>query len=826
MSNDTGRRVLRFGTAFVVGVVTLTLELAYTRVISFKLFYYYTYFVIGLALLGLGAASAVTALSTRVRATTTESLVRVVAPPAALAGVVGYAIVARLPIDTFAIWTGTTGEMLVQIGALLALSLAITGVFFGAGMLLAALFVVEADRVRRLYFWDLLGAALGCLLAIPLQSLIGPPAMILTALVLLAVLGAVAAQMDSGGPSPSTRSVGRTAAYVLAAVAAVGAVGAGRLDVRTDDIKTYGDGGDNIEFSRWGSVFRVDVAAVPNPDLRVLLHDGQWGSGIWAYDGTPATTERFATDSRQVPFAATAASAPRVLIIGAAGGHEIQAALHFGAGHVDAVELNPTTVDLLRGRYAEFSGNIVDDPRVNYVQGDGRTFLARSNDSYDVIWFVAPDSYAANSAAAAGAFVLSESYLYTAEMIEKAFDHLTPEGVMVTQFGENEFDTRPIRTPRYLVTMRAAVADGMTDFGAHTGLIVERSDEFSLVRVSTIMLFRSAPDAATAARVAAAVEQVPTARTVHFPGLPSEPSLSTDLIVGSDAEVAAIVDGYRFDISAVTDDRPFFWHFTPFTDVLSQFQRNYEDSEIAIGERLIVSLLVIAAVVAAITLFVPFAVSRRRGGERLALRGKWRYFVYFACLGLGFMFIEISMIQRFSLLLGFPTLSLSVSLFTLLIATAVGARASGVVKRLGAGGPAAAVAALAVVTAIYLALSGPLTETALAWPSAARILIVFLLLFPVGLLLGVFLPTGVDAVSEESAATGTDRGRNVAWCWAVNGFFSVLGSTATMITSMTIGFNRTVVVGLALYVIAAAVTYGLGARGGLGAGDGRRDLVP
>lgn len=812
MSNDRRRLGLRLGTAFVVGLVILTLEIAYTRVISFKLFYYYTYFVIGLALLGLGAASAVTALSTRVRGTATATLVRIVAPPAALAGVVGYGIVARLPIDTFAIWTGTLGEMAVQLGALLALSLAITGVFFGAGLLLAALFVVEADRVRRLYFWDLLGAALACLVAVPLQALVGPPAMILGALVLLAALGAVAAWIERDEASTSSRSPGSAAAYGLVGLVVVAAIGIGQLDVRTDDIKTYGDGGSNIEFSRWGSVFRVDVAGVPNPDLRVLLHDGQWGSGIWAFDGTPATTARFDVDSRQVPFAATSAPAPRVLIIGAAGGHEIQAALHFGAAHVDAVELNPTTVDLLRGRYAGFSGNIANDPRVNYVQGDGRTFLARSDDSYDVIWFVAPDSYAANSAATAGAFVLSESYLYTTEMIEKAFDHLTPDGVMVTQFGENEFDTRPIRTPRYLVTMRDAVADRIDDFGAHTGLIVESDEEFALVRVSTIMLFRSAPDDATAARVVDAVAHVPAARTMHFPGLPTVPSLSTDLIVGDAAEVAAIVDGYRFDISAVTDDRPFFWHFTPFTDVLSEFQRNYEDSEIAIGERLIVSLLIVAAIVAAITLFVPFAISRRRGGERLTIHGKWRYFVYFACLGLGFMFVEISMIQRFSLLLGFPTLSLSVSLFTLLIATAIGARISGVVKRLGKGGPAAATAALAVVTAIYLLVSGPLTDTALAWPTAARILIVFVLLFPVGLLLGVFLPTGVDAVSEESLAAGADRGRNVAWCWAVNGFFSVLGSTATMITSMTIGFNRTVLVGLALYVVAALVTFGLGAR--------------
>ena len=102
-----------------------------------------------------------------------------------------------------------------------------------------------------------------------------------------------------------------------------------------------------------------------------------------------------------------------MLIIGAAGGNEIQAALTYGAGHIDAVELNPVTVDLLRDEFADYSGNITEHPDVNYIQGDGRTFLARSDEEYDLIWFVAPDSYAASNAATAGAFVLSESYLYT-----------------------------------------------------------------------------------------------------------------------------------------------------------------------------------------------------------------------------------------------------------------------------------------------------------------------------------------------------------------------------------------------------------------------------
>ena len=76
-------------------------------------------------------------------------------------------------------------------------------------------------------------------------------------------------------------------------------------------------------------------------------------------------------------------------------------------------------------------------------QGDGRSYLARSDGTYDLVWYVAPDSYAANNAASSGAFVLSESYLYTTEMIEETLEHLSDDGIMVVQFGELDFERSP-----------------------------------------------------------------------------------------------------------------------------------------------------------------------------------------------------------------------------------------------------------------------------------------------------------------------------------------------------------------------------------------------
>src|SRR5262245_13455807 len=786
---------MRRVTAGMVGFVGLTLEIAYTRIVSFKLFYYYTYFVIGLALLGFGAAATVTALSDRLRRREVLDTVRVLAPAVALLGVVSYLLVARIPTDVNDIWTSpSVSRAGFEFLIVVVVALALTAVFFGLGLVISLLIVIESADVRKLYFWDLAGAALGCLLAVPLQRTIGPPAMVLISLVAFAALGLVIAVRTGQGARIATAGV---------VVAAGAALFVNTLDVRTDDTKSLRLS-DHVTGGDWGAVFRVD--AVNYGDVQVLHHDGLWGSSIWRYDGTRDTTARFDTDDRQIPWAALGRPPERLLIIGAAGGNEIQAALTYGVGQIDAVELNPVTHHLLTDTFADYSGNIANLPNVNYVQGDGRTFLARSDVDYDLIWFVAPDSYAASNAATSGAFVLSESYLYTKEMIETAFDHLTPEGLVVAQFGDFHFERRPTRTARYLVTARDAIGGKVDNFADHVFLVAE-SNDFEIGRVSTIAMSPSAFDAASVDRVLTAIGKVPGARAVSLPGgVGTQEGITAVVINGSDDEVQQLVDGYKFDISSIDDDRPFFWHFTPFSDVVTNFHRGFEDSEIAIGERLLLMLLVVAVVVAAILLALPFLVTRR-SSDRPPVRvpERWRLLVYFAALGLGFMVVEISMIQRFSLLLGYPTLSLSVSLFTLLISTALGARWSVWVQHDVRRRLSMTVIAMWVVTAVYLLISDEVTDTVLAWTQPWRIALVTLMLFPIGVMLGMFLPTGIDKAREVAGVSGADVGRVVAWCWAVNGFFSVIGSTATTMVSMTYGFDRTMVIGLVLYAIATAV---------------------
>src|SRR5260370_22007316 len=154
--------------------------------------------------------------------------------------------------------------------------------------------------------------------------------------------------------------------------------------------------------------------------------------------------------------------------MGRAGGPEIRASLYFAAPRSPAVELNPVTLSLLTTHFADYTGHLSADPRVTLVNAEGRSFLMGDRERYDLIWFVAPDSYAAMNAATSGAFVLSESYLYTREMVAESLRHLADGGIVCMQFGEIDFERKPNRTVRYLTTAREALRRaGIADFDRH-----------------------------------------------------------------------------------------------------------------------------------------------------------------------------------------------------------------------------------------------------------------------------------------------------------------------------------------------------------------------
>ncbi|HJL91278.1 MAG TPA: hypothetical protein QGG27_03195 [Acidimicrobiales bacterium] len=774
-------------TIFALGMCGLLIEISYTRIVSYKLFYYYTYLVIGLALLGLGCGGVLLTISSRLRQLSKNIILEKSGFLAAITLICGYFIVAKIPINTTKIWDYGTLDSFRNVCSLVILCLSLFIPFVAIGLAISSLLSSRPERINRLYATDLVGAALACIIAIPLQISLGPP---LTIILTAMILSLISFFYQS---SEVLTKISKISILVITLLAVT--IPNFIPEIKTENIKSTAE----IEFehSEWGPVFRIDVQKELF-DRHLIYHDALLGSNIIKFDGNFSKLSHLENDPRSIPFRTFEPSPENALIIGSAGGHEILSSLFFQTKSIEAVELNPVTTSLLKEKYYSYSGGLINQPGVKLTTGDGRTHLTRSNKIYDLIWFVAPDSYAANNSASSGAFVLSESYLYTVEMLDEAFEHLTEEGVIVAQFGEYDFDQRPNRTARYVSTAYESL----------TGLNVENPSEHIVVAtsldypasLSTILIKKKPFSAVELKRLSKHVESIEGTKIRYMPNQKGL-NKTIELVASSPyGQLKDALDNYPYNLSPVHDNAPFFWHFQNFSDVLNEILEPVDparDPEVAVGERVLILLLIISVLLAATFLLLPFYLIRKDWSE---LPNKKASFSYFAALGIGFMLLEITMIQKLVLLLGYPTYSLAVTLASLLIFTGIGSASSSFISnkpklRLWL------LIILSTTTASYLIGLTPLTNLLIQFPLWFRFFSAFIILAPLGLCLGVFMPLGLGSIARISNSPTI----YISWAWAINGFFSVIGSVLTTILAMTYGFGFTQSLGLTFYLIAILI---------------------
>jgi predicted membrane-bound spermidine synthase len=786
--SDESRAAL-YVSIFAISLAVILMEIAYTRIFSFKVYYYFTYLIIGISLLGLGTGGVAVAIVERVRNAPLGTLVPICSLSAGIVVSAGYFVIANVQLTVLELTSSP-----LEMAQLTLLSVILFAPFFIAGIAIAAMFAGRPDEIGRLYGADLIGAALGCTIIIPLMMAIQPPACV----ILSASIFAVAGLPLSWRRHPAlSRAAGIVGVCLLGLVLFRGVLPDPSVDA-TKDLDAYRRAG-LVVYSRWSPVFRIDVGKHPfHPEQsHVIFHDGQLGSKLHGFDGDFSALGEFRQDPRSYPFAVLG-GAPRVLIIGSAGGHEILASLYFGAGHVTGVELNPVTVGLLRGPFAEYTGHLAGHERVTVVQGEGRSFLKQADDAYDLIWLVAPDSYAAMNAASSAAFVLSESYLYTVEMIEESLAHLDENGILCAQFGELDYTGKPNRTARYISTARRAFDRlGMADFDRH--VLVGTVSEIEPFALSTVLLKTTPFTPAEIERFLDNDARVTDTTVRHVPGRVFDDGAVNQLIDLPTEQLAAWFDAHEYDVSPVVDDAPFFWHFARFSATLrGPLTIGYEgDWEDAIGERVLIALLIFVILFASVFLLLPFVTIRSVWRE---IPWKGRAGVYFAALGMGFMLLEVCLIQMLTLFLGYPTYSLSVTLFGLLVFSGIGSLISGRYQHRRNRSLGLLLAAVAGLVVFYQYGMPMVIEHFVGSALGQRIALAIVMIAPLGVCLGGFMPLGLGTVA---ALTPHSR-EYVAWGWAVNGFFSVITSILSTILAMTFGFKVALFLALVVYAIGVA----------------------
>ena len=787
---------------FLVSFAVLLLELLLTRIFSVTLFYHLSFMVVSLAMLGFAAGGLAANLwSNRFRESALLGQLSMLSLFFALTTVVAVFVALRVSVSLYP----TRGNLI----RLAFIYLVCVVPFFLSGLVIALLMAHRAERANRLYFFDLFGAAFGCLAFIPFTNLLGAP----TAVLIGSVAGAGAAIVFAKDESqPLFRA--SCLALVLFLLAIVANARWNVLDVTV----AKGRQQPPTLATKWNSFSRVEVETLGQPaDMwapRPPHHAGlsttldpnfRIPELYLRYDAGAATTILgFAGDVNRLSFLGyDVTSAPyqmrrynNVLILGPGGGRDVLTALLLGSGPITGVEINPVTLELMRGKFRSFNGGLYNGyPGVNIVHDEGRSFLRNASEQYDLIQASLVDTWAASTA---GAYALTENNLYTVEAFEEHLKHLTPDGVIAFS---RWFPSPPVEPLRVVtLAIEALRRQNVTDPAQHI-FVVRTNGPDPQRALSTILIKHSSFNAEELTRLRAWCDRM------NFVVSYSPDDRSRGISPNEFHELLSpgyerFVANYPFDISAVHDDRPFFFDRVPLAPWLAHrigvAKSRLGEGSLTLGVETLLASLIISAFCTVLLLVVPMVVCSYRGsGMKPQYAGSGRarsltWALYFSGLGLGFISVEIVMIQRLNLFLGYPVYSLSVVLFTLLISSSIGSLASA--KWNGAFRLSFALAALCALLAAYSIWLQPVLNATLGARTPVRILTAAGLLAPLGVLMGIPFPTGMRLASREATNL-------VSWAWAVNGGSSVFGASLAMVISMTYGFSAGSLVGLAAYSI-------------------------
>ncbi len=744
---------------------TLLLELALTRVFSVIYFYHFAFLAISVALFGLGAGGVFSYLVPGWRGTLYGKI-----------GIVASANAVAIVL-CLAFLLNRTGEMTAPE---LTIAYFVTAIpFLLSGTILSLAIADTIQRVNRVYFFDLIGASGGCIALVPLLNWVGGPNTILVAAVLFAVSAAIWFHLAH---APR----GRVAAVLLGLVL-VGLI-TYNCKFPVIDVK-YAKGQQlkNEEFVQWNSFSRIALKPEPGSGMKSIVIDADAATGVARFDFdhlTPQQRFNLAFEGPGFPYLLRPGA--KTLIIGPGGGWDVARALASGSKSITAVEINPIIANtIMRQRFPQYSNNLYFRPEVKIVVEDGRSFVRRSQDRYQVLQATLVDTWAST---AAGAFALSENNLYTTNAFEDYLSHLTPDGVMsFTRWG---FD--PPRESLRIVSLAYAALKSLGQDSPANNVAVVRENAKQLHAwggKDTILISRHPFTAADRDRLRSAVHTAGM-QLIYLPGTNVD-SPFRDLLISKNPD--QFYETYPFDVRPVSDDRPFFF-FTVQPREVWQFvlhaSRATEDYKINSALPVLFALVAISIIATLIVLSLPPILL----GHRLPREpGAIRALLFFLFIGAGYILIQVALIQKFVLFLGHPTYALTVIIFSMLLSSGCGSLAS---KKLVQGDiPRLSRVLLLIVGAIFVLslILAPVAESGVALPFAVKVLISVALIAPVGFAMGMPFPTGLTLLERVMPAS-------VRWAWAINSASSVMGSAAAMFLAIYLGLHVTLMIGGLLYL--------------------------
>ena len=782
----------------------LLFELALTRIFSIVLWYDYAFMAISIAFFGLGIGSLLThILKNKVKR---EQL-----PSKILQTTMIFAV--SVPI--FLVVIGHVIPPNIHFIYLFYLSSSIP--FFFAGISMSLIFFAMPREVSKLYFIDLVGAAAATLMLDPLMQRLGAESVLLSAALLVIgpsliaalVLSAPSQKKNVSNAPIIENKIKLSGIVVLAASAILLAV---NTDANILAIKPGENKGLHYQLAKpsefehlstqWNSFSRIDVTRQLHPQdsdndddnngrsraLSAIAIDADADTPVFKWNGSSADLVWLKRFMDYLPFEIST-QVNNTLVIGSGGGEDVLVALAGGSKKVTAVEINPLIVSTAK-QFGNSAGNLYERKEVELFIDDGRRFISSSDSKYDRIVIKLVDSWAAQLA---GGYALSENYLYTVEAFKQYLRHLDEDNGMLVMVRWN-FEL-PRLMPLVAESLRQEKKGGSSEdirkqilvVENRPGLYFESNNKQTIYPV--LLIIKNNPF--TDSEINLAKERIANnnARVIAMPGGYIQPPYDTLLLDKNyyhsqqlqESDLRAILE-----LKPPTDDSPFYF------------------AKEQVPNQMILLLETVLGVSAVLALLLIYYSRRNRALPITSSTSSWFHMIFVIFIGLGFMFLEITFIQKFLLLLGTPIMALTVILFSILLSSGIGAYLSG--KLFHKNPYKAVVVSIPLLVGIVLAYYGLLQgiiDSSIILQLPQRIILTFALLSPAGLLMGFQFPS-ITRMASMYSNRGEHADENITLLWGINVIASVIATVLTAISSMVIGFNGNLLLGAGLYLGALA----------------------
>jgi len=782
---------------FFISLSTLMYEMLLTRIFSVTMWYHFAFMAISIALFGMTVGALIVYLMPKVF---TQDRVYSQLSIASLAFSISlvFSFLTHLSIPFL------PEKSLVGVYSIGLTYFVISIPFIFSGISICLVLTRFPDKIGKLYASDLIGAALGCILLVLTLNLTDAP----TAVFAVAFLGALGSLFFSWGRK--TMKIWKVALVSALSVFIFVAVNTslshkGKSLIRLVWVKGVQETPPLLE--RWNSFSRIRVFGYPDLETRPMgyglsrtYHSDvkirQVGMDIDAAAYTPITA--FNGDLKPFEFlkydlpnlAHTIRPESDILIIGTGGGRDVLSALVFNQKKITGVEINEDIINIVNRDYGEFSGHLDQHPKVTFINDEARSFIAREKNKYDIIQASMIDTWAAT---AAGAFVLSENSLYTTEAWRIFYEHLTARGVLT--FTRWYYENNP--GEMYRIT--ALASKMLTDVGTgnpRDHIIIAKNtnrkpktQDMMPEGIGTILVSKKPFSESDVASLTDLVERLQFTMILS----PDYAADSTFIKITSGKVSQKFLDEFPINISAPTDNSPFFFHMLRLKDIFKPELRVHGNMSFNMKAIFILGILLMVVVfLTGVFIILPLVLTMKK----VSLKNTFPLFLFFASIGLGFMLVEISQMQRLIVFLGHPIYGLAVVLFSLLLSSGIGSSFTQKIdiSNLGKSGVQRFIILLSLL-AVFGIFTPQIVHACQAFSTPLRILVAVAILFPIGLFMGMAFPMGMKMASKR-------RDELTPWFWGINGSMSVCASVLSIVIALSMGISASFWTGFVFYCLA------------------------